>query len=314
MAVADIAPGRVKGWAAHPFGVLWAMGSGRRGRPWFRHRHRLPRPVGAGLGSSAAVEVALGLSVAEPAGGAHPRCARASLLWRGAVAGGGRRPASWTRSRRASSPGPDTRCSSIAGALPRELVPFGVDDATAMSLVIDTTLVHGTGGAGYRSRRQECTQAASGSASVAPRGHAGRGGEPPRRRPPTPGPPRRHRERPGDAHRRLLRGGDLREIGPLASHAYAARRLRGVMCGASTSPLKSRSAQGAWGARMTGAGFGGCAICVGVPGEARRRCRCGAGRLRASAVCGAKRLRRGRQRRAPLRLRSLAQLCASSRR
>ena len=266
MAVADIAPGRVEGWAAYPFGVLWAMGQAGVAVPGFDIVIDSSVPVGAGLGSSAAVEVALALMVAELARAelTHDELARCCQAGEQSLAGaptGLMDPLAVLESRAGHALFLD--CRSLA----RELVPFGVDDASATVLVIDTTVVHGTGGAGYRSRRQECTQAArqlgvpslreATLADVESR----LTGVLQRRA--------RHVVTENDRVARtaeLLRGGDLREIGPLlvASHA-SLRDDYEVSCSELDLAVEAATAAGAWGARMTGAGFGGCAIALVSP-------------------------------------------------
>ena len=162
IAVADIAPGRVDGWASYPLGALWAMGQAGVAVPGLDIVIDSEIPLGAGLGSSAAFEVALALARrrAQRAGSSSHDELRALLPGGRAVRGRTRRPASWTSSP-SSMAGPGMRCSSIAAASPASWCPSRADDASATVLVIDTTVVHGTSGAGYRARREQSAQAAA---------------------------------------------------------------------------------------------------------------------------------------------------------
>ncbi len=263
VAVRDIVPGRVEGWASYPLGVLWAMGRAGLAIPGMDLVIDSEVPVGAGLGSSAAVEVALALAVAELAGQelTHEDLARHCQAGEQAVAGA---PTGLMdqlavldgRARRALF----LDCRSLA----RELVPFDVDDTAATLLVIDTTVVHGTAGTGYRSRREECRQACRNLgvpslrettlAEVESRLSGVL--------------QRRARHVVTENHRvaetaELLRRGELQRIGPLleASHASLRDDFE-VSCPELDLAVDAAIGAGAWGARMTGAGFGGCAIAL----------------------------------------------------
>ncbi len=65
MALDELAPGRVTGWAAYPAGVAWALGEAGYEVPgaWLAFESDLP--AGAGLSSSAALECATALALTE---------------------------------------------------------------------------------------------------------------------------------------------------------------------------------------------------------------------------------------------------------
>jgi galactokinase len=67
-ALADAAPGAVRGWAAYPVGVAWSLGQGGAdlaGLPGFDAHFASDIPLGAGLSSSAAIESALAVALNE---------------------------------------------------------------------------------------------------------------------------------------------------------------------------------------------------------------------------------------------------------
>jgi galactokinase len=62
----DAVPGAVRGWAAYPVGVAWALGQAGadlRGLPGFDAHFASDVPLGAGLSSSAAIESALAVAL-----------------------------------------------------------------------------------------------------------------------------------------------------------------------------------------------------------------------------------------------------------
>ena len=68
----------------------------------------------------------------------------------------------------------------------------------------------------------------------------------------------------------VLRSADLRQVGPLLASSHASLRDDfEVSCAELDLAVDTAMGAGAWGARMTGAGFGGCAIAL-VPCEQRR--------------------------------------------
>ena len=146
--------------------------------------------------------------------------------------------------------------------LTRELVPLQLLAGDATLLVIDTTVAHGTGGGGYRARREECAEGARrlgvGTLRQASLEEVGArlSGTLQRRA--------RHVVTENDRVVRAvasLRGGDLQAVGEQLSTSHASfRDDYQVSCAELDLAVDVAIEAGAWGARMTGAGFGGCAI------------------------------------------------------
>ena len=257
--------GRVAGWASVP--ARRALGDGRaRASPCPGSTSSSTRRSrsGAGLGSSAAVEVALALAVAELTGATSR-----SDEWRGSARPArrrwpARRPGSWTSSP-SSTAAPATRCSSTAATSRASCVPLraghvGVDAARHRHHRRPTPPAPPATARAARSARRRRDASASArcatprSTSVTDR----LDGVLQRRA--------RHvvteNERVARAAA-LLREGRMRRGRPAPRRRprVAARRLRGVVRRARPRGRGGRAA-GAWGARMTGAGFGGCAIAL----------------------------------------------------
>ncbi len=263
-----IAPGTVEGWASYPLGVLWAMARSGLSVPGVDILINSHLPVGAGLASSAAVEAAVGLAVAELSGlsVSSDELARCCQSGEHSVAGA----PTGVMDQLAVLEGRAGHALLIdCRSMERELLPFEPGDAGASLLVIDTRVAHATSGAGYRSRRDECRQAAAGlglpslreatleAATTRLTGTL-------RRR-------ARHLVTENDRVARtaqLLRAGRLRDIGGLLDESHASLRDDyEVSCPELDLAVETARTAGAWGARMTGAGFGGCAIAL-VPAAA----------------------------------------------
>ncbi|HSP65707.1 MAG TPA: galactokinase [Candidatus Deferrimicrobium sp.] len=265
MAVDDILPGRVEGWARYPFGVLWAMVAAGADVPGCDVVIDSDVPVGAGLGSSAAVEVALALAVAELAGATFTRDELAHLCQAGeqSMAGaptGLMDPLAVLESQAGYALLLDCR------DLSRGLVPFAAGTDVTV-LVVDTRVVHDTAGAGYRARREECADAArllrlpSLREATLAEVDSRLDGVLLRRA--------RHVVTENERVARtaaLLRAGQVRRVGPLLTASHASLRDDyQVSCPELDTAVDAAVAAGAWGARMTGAGFGGCAIALLSP-------------------------------------------------
>ena len=154
-------------------------------------------------------------------------------------------------------------------SLDRELIAFRPGDVAASLVVMDTAVPHSNSGAGYRARREQSAQAATvlgihslrdaTPEAVDQRLH----GELRRRA--------RHVLSENARVRRtveVLRNGQMQALGNVLDESHASLRDDyEVSSGELDVAVAAARGAGAWGARMTGAGFGGCAIAL-VPSDA----------------------------------------------
>jgi galactokinase len=264
-----IAPGSDCGWAAPMLGALWGMRRVGLVVPGIDLVVASAIPIGAGLASSAALAVATVLAAADLTGQAMSltdmaRCCQAGEE---AIAG--------------APTGLMDQVAVLAGraghavfldcrSLEHELVPFAPERCDATLLVIDTTVAHDNSASGYRERREQCAQAAHmlGVASLRDATldavMAMPGGTLQRRA--------RHVLTENARVIRvveMLRAGRVRDIGALFDESHASLRDDyEVSCAELDCAVEAARHAGAWGARLTGAGFGGSAIAL-VP-TARR--------------------------------------------
>jgi galactokinase len=273
--LADLAPGALpedQGWANYPAGVLWA--AAQRGHRSSGVTIELDSdiPSGAGLSSSAALECSVagalnelfdwGLSRTELV--AIARLAESGFV--GAPTGGMDQLASVFGE-------PDHVLLCDMRNLQVEPVEFGLDAAGLTLLVTDTRAEHKLVDGQYGQRRSECEAAARelGVASLReltledlPR--LDRLDDRLRRR-------ARHVITENDrtlACADLLRTGQLRQIGPLLSASHASLRDDfEVTVPELDLAVEVMHAFAAYGARMTGGGFGGCVIGLLEPEQAR---------------------------------------------
>jgi galactokinase len=265
--LARLRPGTPDGWAGYPAGVLWALA---------RAGHRVGGvdllvdggvPVGAGLSSSAALETATALALAtrwelplnRPALAAIARSAEADYV--GVPCGIMDQMAalSCTEGHALLL---DTRTLE-ARALP--LQPAG---AGLTLLVIDTAVRHSLGDTAYPQRRATCQAAAAELGVPALRDID-----------PAELPNALHRLADPVARRcvrhvvsenarvlkvaGLLDSDRLAAIGPELTNSHASLRDDyEVSCAELDTAVAAALAAGALGARMTGGGFGGCAVAL----------------------------------------------------
>ncbi len=263
--VADLAPGTPGGWAAYPAGVAWAMRAAGHLIGGASLAVDADLPAGAGLSSSAALECATGLALA---GLYQLRLARPELAALG---------------RRAENDfvgAPTGLMDQLAVLLCQAgqallldcragtgtSVPLDPAAAGLELLVIDTRAQHELTAGGYGARRRACEDAARALGvrslrEVTDASEATRLGDPLLRR---------RALHVITENRRvldtadLLRAGQLDRIGTLLTESH--RSLRDdfeVSWPQADAAVEAATAAGAYGARMTGGGFGGSVIALG---------------------------------------------------
>ncbi|MGM1062125.1 galactokinase [Saccharothrix sp. Mg75] len=266
VAVADLEPGGVPGWAAYPAGVAWALREqGVTGGADLVIAGDVP--AGAGLSSSHALECAVALALLDLAGRPAddlPRVARwvqrAENDFVGAPTGLLDQTASL--------------CCTEAHVLfldvrsfKAEQVPFDAAAHGLEVLVVDTRANHSHTDGGYGARRAGCEEAAGLLGVPALRDvHVAELDGALDRLPDRLRPLVRHVVTENErvlAAVELLRTGRLAELGPLldASHASLRDDYK-VSVPELDAAVDAAKAAGALGARMVGGGFGGSAIAL----------------------------------------------------
>ncbi|MET1153103.1 galactokinase [Arthrobacter sp.] len=269
-----LSPGSVTGWAAYPLGVAWALEQAGVRLPGFDLLVDSEVPVGGGLSSSAALEcaVAVGLAdLAELAGAGWDRAALAAVGRRaenemvGAPTGIMDQYASLFGSA-GSAVFLDCRSEEV------QLVPLDLDAAGLVCLVMDTKVSHAHATGDYASRRDSCARAAEAL------------GVPLLRDVPLARLPeaqqllddvtfRRARHIVTENQRvveavRTLRAEGPAAIGRLLDASHVSMRDDfEISCPELDLAVDTAQANGALGARMTGGGFGGSAIALVLGGD-----------------------------------------------
>ncbi len=262
-------PGRVTGWAAYVAGVAWVLARAGHQIPGLDLVIEADLPRGAGLSSSAALEVAV----------AHACCAAGDIPWD--------RVAMAKLCHQAENQFVGVPCGvmdqfaaaiSEAGAatlldcrsLETQSVPLPADVAVA---IMDTGGRRELAASAYAERRATCEAAVAALRAVAPGVQALRDAD------------RALLDRAGDrldpvVYRRArhvieenarppamaaaLRAGDLRAAGRLMNESHASLRDLYEVSSPELDALtdRARAHPACFGSRMTGAGFGGCAIAL----------------------------------------------------
>lgn len=267
-AIDDFGPGRATGWAAYAGGVLWALREDGWDVPGLDVLVDSRVPVGAGLSSSAALECAVAVAVAEVTGSAlddevRGRLVRSCMRAEKDVAGaptGGMDQTIALFGRTESALLLDCRDWST------RQVRWDPASAGLALLVVDTRASHSLVDGGYQARREDCERAAEllgvellRDVEDQDAALAALDDEQVRRRV-------RHvfteidRVRAAVAH---LDAGDYTSLGATftASHA-SLRDDYEVSCVELDAVVDTALQHGALGARMTGGGFGGSAIAL----------------------------------------------------
>ncbi|CAN5328707.1 galactokinase [soil metagenome] len=263
-------PGQVTGWVGYAAGVLWAMEQDSlpvSGLDLVVDGHV---PLCAGLSSSAALECAVALAAVGTSGLTVDdtlrerlvrACVRAENEVVGAPTGGLDQSAALL-----GAPGQALLVDFATGA--HRQVPWQLQQEGLTLLVVDTGVQHALDDGGYGSRRDECDEAArilgvEHLAAANPE-HLDDLTAPLDRRV-------RHvlsEVARVDAAVSALDEGDLREVGNLFAGSHASLREDfEVSCEELDRVVEVATAHGAWGARMTGGGFGGSAIVMVPDGQ-----------------------------------------------
>ncbi len=262
--LAGLAPGAVGGWAAYPAGVAWALRSAGHGVAGTRIAVDADLALGAGLSSSAAIECATGLALADLCGLPVSRAGLAAMGRRaendfvGAPTGVMDQLAVMLCQQGNALL---LDCRSASGVA----VPLDVGSAGLALLVIDTRVQHELSDGGYGARRLACERAAGqlGVAAlrdVADAGVLGRLADPVVRR--------RARHVVTENQRvldvvDLLRAGQPDATGPLLTASHVSLRDDfEVSWPEADVTVEAALEAGALGARMTGGGFGGSVIAL----------------------------------------------------
>ncbi len=261
VAVADLAPGVVTGWAAYVVGVMWSLRAAGHPIGGFDLHVDGNVPLGAGLSSSAALESATALAVAELSEVDIDRYALARLAQRaendfvGMPCGIMDQSASLL-ARAGHALLLDTR------SLETTHIPFDLAAAGLELLVVDTKAPHRLVDGEYAARRAACHQAAEVLGVPALRDVTVVPDDLPD------GLSRRVRHVVTE-NRRVLEVADLlqhnriREIGPVLTESHVSLRDDyEVTVPELDVAVDAALDAGALGARMTGGGFGGCVIAL----------------------------------------------------
>ncbi|SBT51682.1 galactokinase [Micromonospora auratinigra] len=260
-------PGGVTGWAAYVAGVVWALRDAGHTVPGARLAIASDVPVGSGLSSSAAIEAAVLAALADLGGldvpaERRPRLAqRAENAYVGAPTGIMDQSAV-IRGRAGHALFLDCRSEEV------EQIPFDLDAAGLAVLVVDSRAPHRHADGEYAARRASCEAAARAL------------GVPALRDVPVAALPGALDRLDDDETRRrvrhvvtedqrvldtvaLLRSGRIRDIGPLLTASHASMRDDfEITVPEIDTAVEAALAAGAYGARMTGGGFGGCVLAL----------------------------------------------------
>lgn len=267
-------PGAQKDWTAYPAGVAWALFGAGAIPPGFTGAdlaYSSTVPVGSGLSSSAALECATGLALTGLAGQpiSPAELARLTQLAENRYAGVPCGPLDQLSSAFAAADAVlhiDTRSFDIA------VHPFALNDSDLALLVMNTKVQHSHGESGYADRRATCEAAARTLEIPALRDLGS--GDLERAATVLDEVSLRRVRHVVTENERVSRFVSLLQLGPLegprlnsagelltSSHT-SLRDDYEVSCEELDVVVDAALRGGAHGARMTGGGFGGCAIAL----------------------------------------------------
>ncbi|GAA3770276.1 galactokinase [Plantactinospora mayteni] len=260
-------PGRVTGWGAYVAGVVWALREAGHDVPVARLAIASDVPLGAGLSSSAALESAVLTALADLGELELPLADRPALAQR-AENGYAGMPCGIMDQSASLRCQPGHALFLDCRTLAVEQVPFDLDAAGLAILVIDSHAPHRHVGGEYAARRTACEYAAATLGVTALRDIAVDQLDSALARLDDETVRRRVRHVVTENQRvletvELLRTGRLVEIGPLltASHRSMRDDFEITVPEVDTA-VEAALTAGAYGARMTGGGFGGCVLAL----------------------------------------------------
>jgi galactokinase len=263
----SLEPGRIEGWAAYVAGVVWALRDSGHRPPGANLAIASDVPVGAGLSSSAALECAVLTALADlgdlpvPVERRPSLAQRAENIYVGMPCGIMDQSAS-TLCRHGHALFLD--CRSLA----TEHIPFDVAALGLAVLVVDTCAPHRHVTGEYAARRASCEAAAKALDLPALRDLDMAGLPAALDRLDDDVMRRRVRHVVTEDQRVLdtvdeLRAGQVHRIGPLMTASHASMRDDyEITVPEVDTAVEAALAAGAYGARMTGGGFGGCVLAL----------------------------------------------------
>ncbi|MDR7280676.1 galactokinase [Catenuloplanes atrovinosus] len=265
--VDDLTPGAVEGWGAYVASVVWALRERGYEAPGARLAITSDVPLGAGLSSSASLESAVLGALIDLGGLDVPVEERPAIAQLGenryvGMPSGILDQSASIRCREGHALFLDCRSLEV------EHIPFDLAAAGLAILVINSNAPHQLVDGEYAARRASCEAAASALGVPALRdvpldglddALARLDDEVLRRR-------TRHIVTEDDRVLRtveLLRAGDVRGIGPLMTASHASMRDDFEITVEQVDVAVAAALEaGAYGARMTGGGFGGCVLAL----------------------------------------------------
>ncbi|MEU4795126.1 galactokinase [Streptomyces sp. NPDC023327] len=263
--VDELTPLSDGGWAAYPAGVVWALREAGHAVTGADLHLASTVPTGAGLSSSAALEVVTALALDELFGLGLTRPELAVLAQRAENAFVG--VPCGVMDQMASACGAEGHALHLdCRDLALRQVPFDLAAEGLRLLVVDTRVKHALGDGAYAERRAGC-EAGAAALGVGHLRDIAYEDLPAALERLTDEKVRRYvRHVVRDNHRverviGLLDAGDVRAIGPVLTEGHASLRddLR-ISCPELDLVVSTANTAGAHGARMTGGGFGGSAI------------------------------------------------------
>ena len=273
--VDTLAPGADGGWAAYPAGVVWAMREAGLPVGGADLHFASTVPTGAGLSSSAALEVSAGLALNDlyELGLTRERlaqlCQRAENQFVGVPSG--------IMDQMAAACCTEGHVLHLdARDLSQRQVPFDLAAQGLRLLVVDTRVKHTLSDGAYAAQRRWCEKGAEILGVPALRDVPYDGLDAALERIDDPDVRRcvRHvvtEDRRVEETIALLERGETRAIGPVLDAGHASLRDDfQVSCPELDTVCESANAAGAVGARMTGGGFGGSAIVLAEAEDVER--------------------------------------------